>query len=334
MSAIRFEGIRKSFGRGAPILSDLNLTIAEGERLAVVGPSGAGKTTLLRLIAGFEKADAGKIFIGEREVTNLPPEQRDVAFVFQTHALYPHLTVEENLGFPLKLRGVARPEIANRVNAMAALLKLEPFLKRRPPELSGGEAQRVALGRALIREPAALLMDEPLSSLPPDLRLQLRHELVTLHTKQPRPLIYVTHDHEDALALGQRVAVLNEGRLQQIGAPHEIYERPANKFVATFIGKPSMNFVDVRKAGYPCAVAGVRPEHFEICSVDEAWFTPKIEDLQFGGGHTDIVVRLNGSDVIIRYFGKCSRRVGDVLPLRIRPENMHFFDEAGNRIEA
>jgi ABC-type sugar transport system ATPase subunit len=334
MSAIRLEGIRKSFGKGAPILSDLNLAIPEGERLAVVGPSGAGKTTLLRLIAGFEKPDAGKIFIGERDVTDLPPEQRDVAFVFQTHALYPHLTVEENLGFPLKLRGVSRTEITNRVKAMAALLKLEPFLKRRVPELSGGEAQRVALGRALIREPAALLMDEPLSSLPPDLRLQLRHELVKLHTKQPRPLIYVTHDHEDALALGQRVAVLHEGRLQQIGAPHEIYERPANKFVATFIGKPSMNFVDVRKAGYPQAVAGVRPEHFEMCSEEEAWFTPRIEDLQFGGSHTDIVVRLNGSDVIVRHFGKCSRRVGDVLPLRIRPENMHFFDEAGNRIQS
>ena len=334
MSAIRLEGIRKSFSKGAPILSDLYLTIADGERLAVVGPSGAGKTTLLRLIAGFEKADAGKIFIGEREVTNLPPEQRDVAFVFQSHALYPHLTVEENLGFPLKLRGVARTKIASRVNRMAALLKLEAFLKRRPPELSGGEAQRVALGRALIREPAALLMDEPLSSLPPDLRMQLRHELVKLHAKQPRPLIYVTHDHEDALALGQRVAVLNEGRLQQIGSPQEIYERPANKFVATFIGKPSMNFVDVRKAGYPGAVAGVRPEHFEICGENDALFTAKIEDLQFGGGHTDIVVRLNGSDVVVRHFGKCALRIGDVVPLRVRPENMHFFDEAGTRIQS
>src|SRR5437868_7800312 len=194
MTAIRLEGISKSFSKGAPILSDLTLAIAAGEHLAIVGPSGAGKTTLLRLLAGFEKLDAGKIFFGDRDVTNLPPEQRDVGFVFQTHALYPHLTVEENLSFPLRLRGFSRSEIAKRVREMATVLRVQQFLHRRPGELSGGEAQRVALGRALIREPSILLMDEPLSSLPPDLRLQLRHELITLHARQPRPLLYVTHD--------------------------------------------------------------------------------------------------------------------------------------------
>jgi ABC-type sugar transport system ATPase subunit len=337
MSAIRLEGICKSFGKGAPILSDLNFTIAEGERLAVVGPSGAGKTTLLRLIAGFEKPDAGKILIGERDVTNLPPEQRDVAFVFQSHALYPHLTVAENLEFPLRLRGVARTEIASRVNAMAALLKVEPFLKRRPSELSGGEAQRVALGRALIREPAALLMDEPLSSLPPDLRLQLRHELVKLHAKQPRPLIYVTHDHEDALALGQRVAVLNEGRFQQIGSPREIYERPANKFVATFIGKPTMNLLEVlnmSRAGQLAPFMGVRPQHFEICGSKEAWFIATVENVEFGGSHTDLVVRFNANQIVVRRFDNCSFRIGDSLPLRASNEHVHWFDLAGNRVES
>jgi ABC-type sugar transport system ATPase subunit len=334
MSAIRLEGIRKSFAKGAPVLSDLNVVVAAGERLAIVGPSGAGKTTLLRLIAGFDKPDAGKIFIGDRDMTDLPPEQRDIAFVFQNHALYPHLTVEDNLGFPLRLRGFTRAEVANRVNAMVSLLKLEPFLKRRPPELSGGEAQRVALGRALIREPAALLMDEPLSSLPPDLRLQLRHELVKLHTKQPRPLIYVTHDHEDALALGNRVAVLNDGRIQQIGTPREIYERPATRFVATFIGKPTMNFVDVRKAGFSSAIAGIRPEHFEICDEKDAIVKVQIEDIQYGGSHSDIVARMDGKDVIVRVFGACAWKVGDILRLRARRENMHFFDSAGNRIES
>jgi multiple sugar transport system ATP-binding protein len=334
MSAIRLEGIRKSFAKGAPILSDLTLTVAEGERLAVLGPSGAGKTTLLRLIAGFEKPDGGRIFIGDRDVTNLAPEQRDIAFVFQNHALYPHLTVEENLGFPLKLRGVARADISNRVQAMAALLKIESFLKRRPPELSGGESQRVALGRALIREPAALLMDEPLSSLPPDLRLQLRHELVKLHAKQPRPLLYVTHDHEEALALGQRVAVLHEGRVQQIGTPRELYERPANRFVASFIGKPTMNFVEASKAGFPGTVVGIRPEHFEICDQTQSMFSAKIEDIQYGGAHSDLVATLNGSNVVIRRFGNPSFKVGDVVGLRAQPQNMHYFDQAGNRIES
>jgi ABC-type sugar transport system ATPase subunit len=333
MSAIRLEGIRKSFAKGVPILSDLNLAVGEVERLAVVGPSGAGKTTLLRLIAGFEKPDAGRIFIGDREVTNLPPEQRDVAFVFQNHALYPHLTVEENLGFPLKLRGVARAEISNRVQTMAALLKIESFLKRRPPELSGGEAQRVALGRALIREPAALLMDEPLSSLPPDLRLQLRHELVKLHSKQPRPLLYVTHDHEDALALGQRVAVLHQGRFQQIGTPREIYERPANRFVASFIGKPTMNFLEARKAG-PGSIVGIRPEHFEICDEKESMFSAKIEDIQYGGGHSDVVMVLNGSNLVVRRHGDVTFKLGDVVGLRAQPQNMHYFDQAGNRVES
>src|SRR4051812_20106671 len=298
MTAIRLEGICKSFAKGASVLSDLTLSVAGSERLAVVGPSGAGKTTLLRLIAGFEKPNAGRIFLGDREVTSLPPEQRDVAFVFQNHALYPHLTVEENLGFPLKLRCVGREEIAKRVNEMAGLLHLGRFLKRRPPELSGGEAQRVALGRALIRDPAALLMDEPLSSLPPDLRLQLRHELVKLHARQPRPLLYVTHDHEDALALGQRIAVLHEGRFQQIGTPREIYERPTHRFVAAFIGKPTMNFIKPPEAGSPGSVIGIRPEHFEICAEDQSMFSAKIEDVQYGGGHSDIFAVLNGSNVV------------------------------------
>jgi ABC-type sugar transport system ATPase subunit len=334
MNAIRLEGIRKSFAKGVPILSELNLAVAEGERLAVVGPSGAGKTTLLRLLAGFEKADAGKIFIGEREVTNVPPEQRDVAFVFQNHALYPHLTVEENLGFPLKLRGVERAEIAKRVTEMAELLRLEQFLKRRPGELSGGEAQRVALGRALIRQPAALLMDEPLSSLPPDLRLQLRHELVKLHSEQPRPLLYVTHDHEDALALGQRVAVLHEGRFQQIGTPRDIFTHPANKFVAGFIGKPSMNFLPANDSTKVAHTIGVRPEHFEMCGASEAWFSAKIDTVQYAGSHSDILARWEKGNIVFRVFGNNVPEAGEMIHLRARDENLHFFDSSGKRLES
>jgi ABC-type sugar transport system ATPase subunit len=336
MTAIRVEGLRKSFSKGAPILSDFTLTATEGERLAIVGPSGAGKTTLLRLIAGFEKPDAGKIFIGEREVTDLPPEQRDIGFVFQNHALYPHLTVEENLGFPLRLRNVPRHEIAQRVNETAALLRLESFLKRRPSELSGGEAQRVALGRALIRRPAALLMDEPLSSLPPDLRLQLRHELIQLHARRKCPLLYVTHEHEDALALGERVAVLNHGVLQQIGSPWEIYERPANRFVAGFVGKPAMNFIPadrVRNLNVSNdEVLGIRPEHLEPCAAEEAWFSTTINDIQYGGFHSDVFASSEAGNLIVRLFGAHSFKIGDVLPLRVRGELVHAFDTAGNRM--
>jgi ABC-type sugar transport system ATPase subunit len=330
MTAIRLEGLCKSFGASTPVLNSFNLELAPGERLAIVGASGAGKTTLLRLIAGFEKPDSGKIFIGDRDVTNIPPEQRDIAFVFQTHALYPHLTVEENLAFPLRLRNVPKSEIAKRVKDLSGLLHIDGLLKRRPNELSGGEAQRVALGRALIREPAALLMDEPLSSLPPDLRLQLRHELIKLHEKQRRPLLYVTHDHEEALALGERVAVLNGGVIQQIGTPREIYERPANRFVAAFIGKPSMNFLPSRKIG---ALMAVRPEHFEVCDANDAWFTARVESIQYGGFHSDIIAKLDGSDLVVRRFGSCGVKVGDALPLRAQPENVHYFDAAGNRIE-
>jgi len=337
MTAIRLEGISKSFSKGAPILSELTLAIAAGERLAIVGPSGAGKTTLLRLLAGFEKIDAGKIFFGDRAVTNLPPEQRDVGFVFQTHALYPHLTVEENLAFPLRLRGFSRSDIGKRVREMATLLRLQQFLHRRPGELSGGEAQRVALGRALIREPSILLMDEPLSSLPPDLRLQLRHELITLHGRQPRPLLYVTHDHEDALALGQRVAVLDRGRLQQIGSPQEIYENPANRFVAAFIGKPAMNFIsaDLAPRWSPQAeTLGIRPEHLEACAPTDAWFTPTIQGIQYGGSHSDVLVKCDAGELIVRVFGGYTLKIGDPLPLRAKPQFVHAFDSAGNRLKA
>ena len=336
MTAIRLEGLSKSFGASTPVLASFNLHAAAGERLALVGPSGAGKTTLLRLIAGFEKPDSGKIFIGDRDVTNLPPEQRDIAFVFQTHALYPHLTVEENLAFPLKLRNVPKSEIAKRIKDLSGLLKIDALLKRRPVELSGGEAQRVALGRALIREPAALLMDEPLSSLPPDLRLQLRHEIIRLHEKQKRPLLYVTHDHEEALAVGERVAVINGGIVQQIGTPREIYERPANRFVAVFVGKPTMNFIEVRKIGRdgkPAPWMGIRPEHFEICSADAGWFNAKIERIEFGGSYSDVIALFDGNLFVIRKIGEHSLQVGQEVSLRASNEHLHFFDLEGQRVQ-
>ncbi len=309
------EEITKAFSKGAPILAGLNLEVGEKEFVTLVGPSGAGKTTLLRIIAGLESCE-GRISIGENDVSSAPPEKRDVGMVFQTHALYPHLTVEENLSFPLRLRHVARPEISSRVEALASLLQLQPLLQRKPAELSGGESQRVALGRALIREPAALLMDEPLSSLPPDLRFHLRGELLRIHRERPRPTLYVTHDHEEALALGARVAVLFEGHIQQVGTPKEIYERPANRFVAGFVGRPSMNFM----AGEP--VRGVRPEHFEICGEAEALVSGQIQSAQYLGAFTDV----QAGDFIVRTREKRDFRPGNKLYLRAREENIHRFD--------
>jgi ABC-type sugar transport system ATPase subunit len=337
MTAIRLEGLSKSFGKGPPILSNLTFEVGETERLAIVGPSGAGKTTLLRLLAGFEKPGTGKIFLNDREVTNLPPEQRDIGFVFQNHALYPHLTVQENLEFPLRLRNVARAEIAKRVGEISTLLQLQSLLRRRPAELSGGEAQRVALGRAVIRNPAALLMDEPLSSLPPDLRRQLRHELIELHAQRKCPMLYVTHEHEDALALGQRVAILHEGRFQQIGTAREIYDRPANRFVAGFVGKPSMNFLkalSISRAGQSVPIIGIRPEHFEICDAKDAWCAATIEHIEFGGPHTDFVVRSKEDQIVIRRYGPQCLKIGDSIHLCAAAENVHFFDSSGNRVDS
>lgn len=316
MSAIRVEQLQISFGRNPPILEDLHLAVDPGERISIVGPSGAGKTTLLRLLAGFEKPNSGKIFFGGREVTSLPPDQRDVGFVFQSHALYPHLTVAENLAFPLRLRNVGKSEIAGRVAEMAEKLQLSGLLQRRPGELSGGESQRVALGRALIRNPAILLMDEPLSSLPPDLRLELRHELLRLHARDPRTLIYVTHDHEDALAIGQRVAVLHAGCVQQFATPQQVYEEPANRFVAGFIGKPRMNFIQ-RDGG----TLGIRPEHLEFCAESEAQFAETVESVHYCGGFTDIIT---AGGIIVRHCGKAPA-VGEKIHLRARPERIHHF---------
>jgi ABC-type sugar transport system ATPase subunit len=290
---------------------------------------------LLRLVAGFEKLDSGKVIVRDRDIALLPPEKRDVGFVFQTHALYPHLTARENLEFPLKLRNLEQTEIAARVKEMAGLLRIESLLSRRPAELSGGEAQRVALGRALIRKPAVLLMDEPLSSLPPDLRLQLRHELARLHSAHPTPLLYVTHDHEDALAFGQRLAVLDRGVLQQIGRPQEIYEKPANRFVAGFVGKPSMNMIDARRLNLNipgAATIGIRPEHLKICSEREAWLKGTVTDVQYGGAHQDVFVRCDAGELLARIFGKAELKVGNAVPLRAEMSSAHAFDAGGKRV--
>ena len=243
MAQIELHQVSKAFAPGAPALDRIDLVIAEGERMVVLGPSGSGKTTLLRLIAGLETPDAGTIRIGGRDMAGVPPHRRDVSMVFQNPGLYPHLSVFENLAFGLRARGVARAERRRRVHAVAAMLGVGRLLDRRPAGLSGGERQRVALGRAVVREPRVLLLDEPFSNLDDPLRAALRGELVKLHRRFGSTVVHVTHDQGEALSIGQRLAVVHEGRIMQVDTPGGIYERPAQRFVASFVGSPGMNLV-------------------------------------------------------------------------------------------
>src|SRR2546423_14874829 len=246
MAEVRYEQATRIYpGTEVPALNGLDLEIADGEFMVLVGPSGSGKTTALRMLAGLEEVDAGAIFIGARDVTDVPPKSRDVAMVFQNYALYPYLTVEANMAFPLKMAGVKKSVRLQRVREVAKMLGLEEYLHRKPGQLSGGQRQRVAMGRAIVRLPKVFLMDEPLSNLDAKLRVQMRADIAALQSDFAVTTGYVTHDQAEAMTLGHRVAVLHEGHLQQVGPPRELYDRPVNTFVASFIGSPSMNLITV-----------------------------------------------------------------------------------------
>jgi multiple sugar transport system ATP-binding protein len=256
MGEIVLDGVRKEFGEEVVAVDDVSLTIDDGEFMVLVGPSGCGKTTLLRAIGGLEDVTAGRILIDDRDVTNVAPASRDLAMVFQNYALYPHMSVRQNLGYPLRVRRRPRREIAERVAKVARLLRLDDLLDRRPGALSGGQQQRVAMGRAIIREPAAFLMDEPLSNLDAKLRVGMRMSLQQLHSRLGTTTVYVTHDQVEAMTLGQRVAVMQDGRVQQADVPQRLYEQPANLFVAAFIGSPSMNLAEITVADNSIALGG------------------------------------------------------------------------------
>ncbi|MFZ0342716.1 MAG: sn-glycerol-3-phosphate ABC transporter ATP-binding protein UgpC [Gaiellaceae bacterium] len=294
MAEIVLDNLSKVFPGGVVAVDDVSLTIESGEFLVLVGPSGCGKSTLLRMIAGLEEVTAGTISIGERDVTELPPRARDIAMVFQSYALYPHMTVRQNLGYGLKVRKTSKSEVAERVARAAQLLGLDELLDRKPAALSGGQRQRVAMGRAIVREPKAFLMDEPLSNLDAKLRVSMRAQLGALHSRLATTTIYVTHDQIEAMTLGQRVAVMRDGRIQQVDTPQELYARPANLYVAAFIGSPAMNLVEaevangrVRFGGHAIplpasaaapdgrVVVGIRPEAFE----DGAFADPSLPRL-------------------------------------------------------
>jgi multiple sugar transport system ATP-binding protein len=286
VAEILIERATKEFAGGVLAVDDVTLQIGDGEFMVLVGPSGCGKSTLLRLIAGLEETTAGRIVIGGRDVTDLQPRDRDLAMVFQSYALYPHMTVRQNLGYGLKVRKSTKPEIERRVREVARMLRLEDLLDRRPAALSGGQRQRVAMGRAIVREPQAFLMDEPLSNLDAKLRVSMRAQLSSLHARLGATAVYVTHDQVEAMTLGQRVAVMRDGRVQQVDTPQELYRAPANLFVAAFIGSPAMNLVEARLTGDAVefgghriplppearpapadrVVLGLRPEAFEDAS--------------------------------------------------------------------
>jgi multiple sugar transport system ATP-binding protein len=319
MAEIVLDNVTKVFPGGVVAVDDVSLTIASGEFLVLVGPSGCGKSTLLRMVAGLEETTGGTVSIGGVDVTDLPPRERDVAMVFQSYALYPHMTVRQNLGYGLKVRKTPKSEIAVRVDKVARLLGLEPLLERRPAALSGGQRQRVAMGRAIVREPKAFLMDEPLSNLDAKLRVSMRAQLAALHARLGTTTIYVTHDQIEAMTLGQRVAVMRDGRVQQADTPQALYARPANLFVAAFIGSPAMNLVEAEVAdgelrfgghaiplatvGAPApghVVAGLRPEAFE----DAAFADPslprldvQIEVVEELGADTNVLFTVDAATV-------------------------------------
>jgi len=338
VAEVEFRGVTKRFSGETTAVDALDLEVADGELMVLVGPSGCGKSTALRMVAGLEQPTEGSILIGGRDVAGLSPGARDVAMVFQSYALYPHMTVRKNLAFPLRRRRMEKPEIEQRVAAVAEMLELDELLHRKPAQLSGGQRQRVAMGRALIREPLAFLLDEPLSNLDAKLRSELRAELKRLHARLEITMIYVTHDQVEAMTLGDRIAVMNRGRLLQVGTPEEVYGRPCNVFVARFVGSPAMNLLPGTAVGQDAAVTiGIRPELLRPAAelADGLGLNVVAEVVEplgsdvFVHGRTDA-----GDDVVARLPGKARVAPGERVALAVPAADVHRFDaDSGDLIE-
>jgi multiple sugar transport system ATP-binding protein len=332
MGRITLEGVRKSFGAHA-VIHGADLDIEDGSFVVFVGPSGCGKTTLLRLIAGLEDVTAGRILIDGANVVGVPAAKRGLSMVFQSYALYPHMSVRGNIGFGLKMAGAPRAEIASKVEAAAATLNLTQYLDRKPRELSGGQRQRVAIGRAIVRQPKAFLFDEPLSNLDAALRVQMRLEITTLQRQLETTAIYVTHDQVEAMTMADRIVVLNGGRIEQFGAPLELYDRPANLFVAGFIGSPRMNFIkgaDAQRRG--AETIGVRPEHLRASRDGEGWAGTVTVAEHLG---SDTFLHVDVPDIgklTARSVGELGLTTGDRVKLQPDPGRIHRFDRDGNAL--
>lgn len=334
MGQISLQGVRKSFGP-VNIIKGADLDIEDGSFVVFVGPSGCGKTTLLRLIAGLEDVSGGKILIDGKNVVDVPPAKRGLSMVFQSYALYPHMSVRGNIAFGLKMAGLPRPEIDRKVEAAAATLNLTPYLERKPRELSGGQRQRVAIGRAIVREPKAFLFDEPLSNLDAALRVQMRLEVTRLQKQLATTAVYVTHDQVEAMTMADKIVVLNAGNIEQYGSPLELYERPANIFVAGFIGSPKMNFISGDAARqYNAATIGVRPEHLRIDRDGQGW-PGTVTVAEHLGSDTFLYVDAGKIGTLtVRYVGELDLAAGDPVSLSPDPSRVHRFTEDGASIRA
>jgi ABC-type sugar transport system ATPase subunit len=338
MASLTIDHVGKDHG-ATRVLGDVSLTVADGELLVLVGPSGCGKSTLLRCIAGLEELSRGAIQMDGVDITRAEPRDRDIAMVFQSYALYPHLTVRDNLAFGLKMRKTAKEEIARRIGDAAEMLGLDALLERRPGQLSGGQRQRVAMGRAVVRRPKVFLFDEPLSNLDASLRGQMRVELMRLHQRLGATMVYVTHDQVEAMTLADRIAVLNQGALMQVGPPAELYARPANLFVARFLGTPEMNIVDAAAAQASGLVAalpkdvasvGVRAEDLHVAAGGVGAQVDVVEHL---GPEALVHLRVEMIELTARVDARQVPRVGERIAVAVDATRVHFFDGAGARVE-
>jgi multiple sugar transport system ATP-binding protein len=363
MAQLALRGVQKSFGE-FNVLKDVNLEVADGEFCVFVGPSGCGKSTLLRSIAGLEEITGGAILIGDQDVSDLEPADRGVAMVFQSYALYPHMTVAANMAFGLKMGGMAKPQIEERVQRVADILQIGPLLDRKPRTLSGGQRQRVAIGRALVREPKLFLLDEPLSNLDASLRVQMRVEIAKLHKEIGATMVYVTHDQVEAMTLADKIVVLNQGRIEQVGSPLELYRRPVNLFVAGFIGSPKMNLISVTLTAIGSGVAsvtlpggialrlpvvrediaagasvtlGMRPEHLKLngsaTGAVLAVIPATVSLVEHLGGETYSYCQLaDQTTLVVKGEGDVDVRLGQQVEIKIGSDNNHLFDTAGQSL--
>ena len=360
MSDVSLRAVKKSFG-AVNVIKGVDLDIADGEFCVFVGPSGCGKSTLLRMIAGLEKISEGSLSIGSQEMTDVGPSERGVAMVFQSYALYPHMTVAENIGFGLKMTGHPKALVAERTAYAAKMLQLEPLLQRKPGQLSGGQRQRVAIGRAIVRNPDVFLFDEPLSNLDAALRVQMRSELSNLHQDLKATMIYVTHDQVEAMTMADKIVVLSAGRIEQVGAPLELYHRPKNLFVAGFIGSPKMNFLTVPvtsgengrvTASLPGGASlsldthgasvkgatmtlGIRPEHLEISTAKNGLLEARVDFHEYLGGTQFLYCQLADSQsLVVEHRSSVPVAPGELIQLSWKDQHVHLFDAAGRRLRA
>jgi sn-glycerol 3-phosphate transport system ATP-binding protein len=352
MAEIRLDDVKKSYTKDVLVIHGVNVTIADGEFIVIVGPSGCGKSTLLRMIAGLERITGGTISIGGRVVNDVEPKDRNIAMVFQNYALYPHMSVYDNMAYGLRIRGLSKADIESRVQRAGKILELGALLQRRPRELSGGQRQRVAMGRAIVREPAAFLFDEPLSNLDAKLRVQMRLEIQKLHRDLKTTSVFVTHDQVEAMTLADRMIVMNAGVAEQIGRPIEVYDDPNTLFVAGFIGSPAMNFLPGRRNGdavelgdgvrvpLPAGVrtnapdaitVGVRPEHLVASSPESATFRFKVETIEALGADSLVHGVFGQGALVARVEGHATPKPGEALGFSPMANRLYFFDTASGR---